>query len=291
MIKLIIKIFIFCLLLCCANTVFAAKKPLIVVLDWFVNPDHAPLVIAEEKGFFKENGIAVKLINPADPSDAEKLVAAGKADIGVSYQPYVMAAIDQGLPLVRIGTLVNSPLNAITVLSKSSIQQIKDLRGKRIGYSSSDLDKLIFSTVLSNAGLTLTDVQWINVHYGLTQALLSGNIDAAVGMMRNVEPVELELSGHQVRVFYPEDYGVPAYDELVYIANKNKANDPRLSSFLRAVQSATAYLKKHPQLMWEAFAKAYPENNNAFNEKSWTETIPYFADEPEILDGNDTVFC
>jgi putative hydroxymethylpyrimidine transport system substrate-binding protein len=65
----------------------SAAEKLTVLLDWFVNPDHAPLIIAKEKGFFKNHGLDVELVAPADPNLPPKLVAAGKADLAVSYQP------------------------------------------------------------------------------------------------------------------------------------------------------------------------------------------------------------
>src|SRR5438270_3445786 len=84
----------------------AAADKLTVILDWFVNPDHGPLIVAQEKGFFSDAGLDVDLVAPADPSDPPKLVAAGKADIGVDYQPQLHVQVAEGLPLTRIGTLI-----------------------------------------------------------------------------------------------------------------------------------------------------------------------------------------
>ena len=112
-----------------ASPVMAQDK-LTVLLDWFVNPDHAPLIVAQEKGFFKAAGLEVKLIAPADPSLPPKLVAAGKADLAVSYQPQLHVQVGQGLPLIRIGTLVSTPLNSLVVLRDGPIKKIADLKGK-----------------------------------------------------------------------------------------------------------------------------------------------------------------
>ena len=65
----------------------AAQDKVRVLLDWFVNPDHAALVIAKQRGFFARHGLDVDLIAPADPNAPPKLVAAGQADYAVSYQP------------------------------------------------------------------------------------------------------------------------------------------------------------------------------------------------------------
>ena len=113
----------------------AAADKLTVLLDWFVNPDHGPLIVAEQLGYFRAAGLDVEMIAPADPNDPPKLVAAGKADVAVSYQPQLHMQVAQGLPLVRIGTLVATPLNSLVVLRDGPIKKIADLKGRKIGFS------------------------------------------------------------------------------------------------------------------------------------------------------------
>ncbi|OGT31219.1 MAG: ABC transporter ATP-binding protein [Gammaproteobacteria bacterium RIFCSPHIGHO2_12_FULL_35_23] len=264
------------------NIIFA--QPLILILDWFINPDHAPIFVAEEQGYFKQAGLDVKIISPADPADPMKLVAAGQADIGISYQPQFMVAVSQGLPLVRIGTLINSPLACLAVLQTSNIKTIKDLRGKRIGYSTGGIDDITLQTMLKYNGLHLSDVQLVSFHYGQTQALLSGSVDAITGQMRNFEIPEMALAGHPARTFYPEDNGVPPYDELIFITNKKEINDPRLKKFMLAIQQGAQCLKQHPQQAWDIFAKNNPALNNSLNKISWFMTIQYFSLNPGKLD-------
>ena len=147
-----------------------AAEKLSVMLDWFVNPDHAPLIIAKEKGFFKAAGLDVKLIAPADPNDPPKLVAAGKADLAVSYQPQLHVQVAEGLPLIRIGTLVSTPLNSLVVLKNGPIKSIKDLKGKKIGFSVGGFEDALLSAKLSKHGLSLKDITLINVNFSLSSA-------------------------------------------------------------------------------------------------------------------------
>ncbi len=65
----------------------AAQDKMTVMLDWFVNPDHGPIIIAEEMGYFAEADLTVEVIAPADPSDPPKMAAAGAVDLAISYQP------------------------------------------------------------------------------------------------------------------------------------------------------------------------------------------------------------
>lgn len=262
----------------------AESKKFIVLLDWFANPNHAPLFVAKEKGFFKEEGLDVELIGPADPSDPPKLVAAGKADVGISYQPQFIEQVEQGMPLIRIGTLIDKPLNCLVVLKNGPIKSFSDLKNKHIGYSSTGLDSVTLKVMLENHKLTLNDIDKINVHYALTQALLSKKVDAVVGMMRNFELVQMELSGHPGRAFFPEQNGVPTYSELVFIGRNDKIHDPRLAHFLIALKKGVDYLQKHPEETWVTFAKEHPELNDELNRRAWKDTLPYFALNPAEFD-------
>lgn len=266
-----------------ASASFAAKpahSKLTVILDWFPNPDHAPLVIAQQKGYFKEQGLDVTLVGPADPNDPPKLVAAGKADIGITYEPQFMEQVDQGLPLIRIGTLIDKPLNCLVVMNDSGIKSLADLKGKRIGSTNGGLTSVMINNLLKDQGLSKDDVTLVNVRYSLTQALLSHKVDAVTGMNRNVEVPQLEARNKKVHAFFPEEHGIPNYSELIFISNTANIHDKRLPKFLAAVKQAVQYLDEHPKESWQLFAKQYPESNNKVNQEAWFATLPYFAEEP-----------
>lgn len=269
-----------------AVTSFAAQqlKPLTVILDWYANPDHAPLFVAQQQGFFAKEGLAVELIGPADPTDPPKLVAAGKVELAVTYQPQLVLQVDRGLPLVRIATLVATPLSCLVVRTDSDIHTLKDLKGKRIGYSTSGMDSTTLTTLLNQVGLATTEVELINVRYNLTQALLSKKVDAINGVMRNFELTQLQQAGVIARAFYPEENGMPSYDELVIVTKRDKVADPRLAGFVRALEQGVQYLINHPDETWEQFAKAHPELNNNLNKQAWFATLPRFALRPAALD-------
>ena len=272
------------LIFSCVASAQENTQSLTVALDWFVNPDHAPLIVAQQQGFFQQQGLQVKLLQPSDPADGPKLVAAKKAEVAITYQPELLMQIDQGLPLIRFGSLVDSPLDCLVTLKVNNINHIQDLKNKTIGYSSGGIDSAMLSTMLGHQGLTLNDVKFINVRYDLVQALLSKKIDAFTGGMRNVEPLQLDQSGHPSQVFYPEQYGFPQYDELIFVTNREFKNDPRLVKFLSAEQQAVSYLIAHPEESWQAAIKRYPELNNAVNKASWMASVKYFSKNPFALD-------
>ncbi|MDR3493278.1 MAG: ABC transporter substrate-binding protein, partial [Ancalomicrobiaceae bacterium] len=254
----------------------SAADKLSVVLDWFVNPDHAPLVIAKEKGFFKEAGLEVELIPPADPSAPPRLVAAKQADIGITYQPDHMLAVKEGLPLVRFGTLIETPLKTVMSLESGPVKTLADLKGKKIGFSVTGFEDAILGEMLHSVGLTLKDVELINVNFALSGALLSGQVDAVVGGYRNFEATELQLAGKKARVFFPEENGVPAYDELIYVTHKDRAGDPVLRRFLDAVEKATLWLSNHPDEAWGIFKASDAKLDDELNKRAFYDTLPRF---------------
>lgn len=261
-----------------------AAEKLTVMLEWFVNPDHAPMVIAKERGLFEEQGLEVELLPPADPSAVPRLVSAKQADIGVHYQPNLYLDHAAGLPLVRFGTLVETPLNTITVLADGPVKTLADLKGKKIGFSVSGFEDAMLKRILEKDGIKLDDVELINVNFALTSSLLGGQVDATVGGFRNFELTQIRLAGGKARAFFPEEHGVPVYDELIFVAHKKLAGDTRLPRFLKAVEEAAIFLTNHPQEAWQLFIKAYPNLDDELNRQAFTDTLPRFAKRPAALD-------
>ncbi|PCJ83380.1 MAG: ABC transporter ATP-binding protein [Hyphomicrobiales bacterium] len=265
------------------GTANAADK-LTVLLDWFVNPDHAPLIIAKELGYFEREGLDVELIAPADPSAPPRLVAANQADIAISYQPSLQLQVSEGLPVVWIGTLVETPLNTLVVLRDGPIKSIADLKGKKVGFSVGGFEDALLGMMLEGVGLKLSDVELINVNFSLSPSIISGNVDAVIGAFRNFELNQMDIIGSPGTAFYPEENGVPVYDELIYIAHMDKADDPRFAKFLSAVEAATIYLTNHPQEALDAFTKAHPDLDDELNKRAWFATLPRFAKRPAAFD-------
>ncbi|MFA9489454.1 MULTISPECIES: ABC transporter substrate-binding protein [unclassified Mannheimia] len=269
-----------------ANSVMAKEK-ISLMLDWFVNPDHAAIIVAQQKGYFAEQGLEVEIIEPADPSMPPKLVAAGKADLAVDYQPQLQQQVAQGLPLSRIGTLVATPLNSLVVLDNGKINSLADLKGKKIGYSVSGFEDALLKAILSSVDLKENDVELINVNWSLSPSLLSGQVDAVIGAFRNFELNQLALENQKGKAFFPEEHGVPAYDELILVAHKDKAQDAKFSAFLTALEKATIYTLNHPQAAWEDFVSYKPQElNNELNRRAWADTLPRLAHRPRALDSH-----
>lgn len=271
-------------LICLGAASANAADKLTVLLDWFVNPDHGPLIVADKKGFFADEGLEVNLIAPADPNDPPKLVAAQKADIAISYQPQLHIQAAEGLPLVRFGTLVATPLNTLVVLKDGPVKSVADLKGRKVGYSVGGFEDALLGAMLKKHGLALSDVDLINVNFSLSPSIISGQVDAVIGAFRNFELNQMDIVGRPGRAFFVEEHGVPPYDELIYIAHKDRLGDPRLKKFLSAVERATQYIINHPGDAWMAFIDGRKELDDELNKRAWRDTLPRFALRPAALD-------
>ena len=262
----------------------AAQQPFTVLLDWFVNPDHAPLFVAQEQGYFADAGLDVEFVAPANPNDPPRLVAAGRADLAVTYQPQLYLHVAEGLSLRRVATLVATPLNSLVVLRDGPVATIADLAGRKIGYSVGGFEDALLKAMLERYGLGLDDVELVSVNFALSPALLAGDVAAVIGAFRNFELNQLDLAGQPGRAFFVEEEGVPAYDELILVAHAEDIAEPRFRAFVDALERGVHYLVNHPEESWELFVRGRPELDDELNRRAWRDTLPRFALRPAALD-------
>lgn len=275
----------FVVIMTAMTTTAMAQEKVTVLLDWFINPDHAPLFVALEKGYFGDHGLDVEIIAPSNPNDPPKLVAAGRGDIAVSYQHQHQMQIDQGLPLVRIATLVATPLNALVVLADGPIKSLADLKGKTIGYSVGGFETVLLKVMLEKEGFGLSDVKLVNVNFSLSPSLFTGQVDGVIGAFRNFELNQMDIEKRPGKAFFVEEHGIPAYDELILIANKDQINESKLRSFVDALEEGVQYLVNHPVESWELFIKGDRKKlDDELNRRAWKDTLPRFALRPGALD-------
>ncbi|MGB1156890.1 MAG: ABC transporter substrate-binding protein [Alphaproteobacteria bacterium] len=263
----------------------ASAERVTILLDWFINPDHGPLFVAEELGLFAEQGLDVELIEPADPSAPPRLVAAGQAELAISYQPQLHIQVSEGLPLVRVATLVATPLNTVVALADGPVQSLADLKGRKVGFSVGGFEDALLGAMLAPEGLSLSDLELINVNFSLSPSLYSGQVDAVVGAFRNFELNQMDIAGRPGIAFYPEEHGVPGYDELILVAAQDGLDNPALPRVITAIEAATQYMVNNPQAAWELFIKGREELlDNELNRRAWRDTLPRFALRPAAMD-------
>ncbi len=273
------------LLSLCSFSAQASDQKISLMLDWFVNPNHGPIVIAKQKGYFKQHGIDVDIQEPGDPSTPPKLVAANKVDLAITYQPNLTMDVAEGLPLVRTATLIATPLNTLMTLDNGKINGLKDLKGKKIGIALAGNEEANVGTMLKSVGVNYKDVTIVNVGWALSASLASGKVDAIWGGLRNFETNQLAMEGYKIHSFYPEEHGVPSYDELVFVANRDHYNKKAIQAFNQALEQAVTYIVNHPEQAWKEFVAYAPDTlNNELNHKAWQDTLTRFALRPSAVD-------
>ena len=223
------------------STAPGTPQPFTLALDWYVNPDHAGIYEAIDGGYFREAGLDVQPQTPSDPSAPIREVAAGRVDLAISYEPDVLLAQDQGLPVKAVAALVPTPLTSLIWLKDSGIKDVKDLNGKTVATAGIPYQEAYLKTILDRAGLATSDVKTVDVQQGLLPALISGKAQAMLGGFLNVEGVQLQLQGKDPTVIPVNKLGIPTYNELVLVANSDtlddKSEDIRL--FLDALERGT----------------------------------------------------
>jgi putative hydroxymethylpyrimidine transport system substrate-binding protein len=229
-----------------------------LALDWFPNADHVAIYQARASGYFSQVGLNVKPHVPSDPAAPIKQVAAGRADLAISYEPEVLLARQRGLPVVSVAALVQRPLTSLIATRKSGVRSVRQLRGKRVGTAGIPYQSAYLKTILGRAKVPVSSVKETNVGASLLPAMLSGKVDATLGGFWNVEAVQLRQRGSHPWVTPVDRLGVPDYDELVLVANSDKLDGERddLRLFISAVARGAQAARKDPRAAANALLDA-----------------------------------
>ena len=260
-----------------------AAPKLQVMLDFFVNPNHVPLIVAVENGFFAQEGIEVEILVPGNPSDPVKLTATGTVDISLTPQINFLIAKSAGLPLIAVGSLIGSPLGGLLSLRKTGIETLSDLRGRCIGYSLAPLEPTLWRTMLASVGVGSDEFELVNVGFNTVSSLLTHRMDA-IGAFRNFELLYVALLGHEPIYFPQEEYGVPDTAEIILVANPNlpEEHPTWIRAFLDGLSRGIAFTKQYPEAAFNLFLSAHPDLDDELNHRAYDATLPLYADEANL---------
>jgi putative hydroxymethylpyrimidine transport system substrate-binding protein len=254
------------------------SKHVELMLDYFPNADHAGIYAAQAGGHFEQAGLDVAIRQPPDPAAPIKQLAAGRVDLAISYEPEVLRARDQGLPVVSVGAIVQKPLTSIISLPEAKIRGPGDLEGKTVGTAGIDYQSAYLRTILLEAGVPPRTVKERNVGFSLTPALLTGRVDAVLGAFWNYEGTELRLKGKRPRIIRMDEAGVPTYNELVLVANERslKRNAETIRAFIGALFRGTRDLREDPDEAIDGLLEANPDLDPELQRAVVKVTLPLF---------------
>jgi putative hydroxymethylpyrimidine transport system substrate-binding protein len=262
-----------------SEDVTGETESLSLTLDFYPNPDHAGIYLAQKLGYFEEAGLDVDIQTPSDPAAPLKLLAAGRSDLAISYEPEVMLAHEQGLDVQAVAAIVNRPLTSMIWLKKSGIGGVAGLRGKTIATAGIPYQDAYLETILARAKLTPSNVKTVNVGFGLLPALLGGRAQAMLGGFSNVEGVDLRLRGSGPVVTPVDKLGVPTYDELVLVARRKQLEeDPQaIRLFIAALAHGTTAAASNPKAAAKALLEANPDLDPKLAKAELAVTLPLLA--------------
>ena len=258
-----------------------------LMLDFFPNADHVGIYAAIADGDFEKAGLKVTPRTPSDPSAPLKLLAAGKADLAISYEPELLLARDQGLKLVSVGAIVQKPLTSIIALGAAGIDKPADLQGKKVGTAGIPYQSDYLKTILTNAKVNPNSVDEINVGFNLVPAMLSKRVNATLGGFWNYEGVQLSQrkKGPRPTIIPVDKAGVPTYNELIVVARKQDLADDggKVRRFMRALTEGYEAAREDPAKAVDQLVKANPDLQRKLQLASVKATIPVFFPENEKL--------
>ena len=263
-------------------------KEVTVMLDWYPNAVHSFLYVAEEKGYFKEEGLDVKLQFPANPTDPLNLAAAGKITLGFYYQPdIVMARANEEVPVQSVGAIVRSPLNRLIALKESGITRPKDLEGKTVGFSGTPLAELTLKKMIEHDGGNPDKVKIVDVGFELNSSLISKKADAVIGAYINHEVPLLQEKGYNVVDINPEDYGVPSYYELTAVTGDQtwEKDSESIKAFWRAATKGFEYTSSNPDEALQILLNHQDQANFPLEESVETKSLDILLPKMESEDG------
>ncbi|MGZ5341471.1 MAG: ABC transporter substrate-binding protein [Solirubrobacterales bacterium] len=258
------------------TTITQSAEPFDLALDFYVNPDHAGLYMAIERGYFKVAGLDVKPQVPSDPAAPIKEVAAGRADLAISYEPEVLLARDQGLDVKAVAAVVNQPLTSLISLPAAAVSGPADLAGKTVATAGIPYQEDYLGAILAKAGLSLDDVNVTSVGLNLLPALLGGKAQAILGGFQNIEGVQLQLQGASPSVVNVKDLGVPTYDELVLVANGDRLDEDsdQIRLFIEGLEKGTRDAVADPAAATQAVLSAGDGLDPALTRAEVDATLP-----------------
>ncbi len=249
-----------------------------LLLNWYANPYHAPVLAAKALGFYDDEDIKLAILEPTDPSDVTEIVGLGNVDIGLKAMVHCYAAKNRGYPIKSIGTLLDEPSTGLIYLKKSGIQSFDDIRGKRLGYVG-EFGKIMIDDLAKCAGIT--DYETVRVGMNIVDAIRRDVVDAGIGI-GCFQQVELEHEmgeAGMLRIDQLAGLGCCCFCSIMFIAHEKVLQEQpeMLQRFLSATQRGAALVADNPDRAFEVIQEYYPRLDSELYKKVFNRSLPFFS--------------
>jgi ABC-type nitrate/sulfonate/bicarbonate transport system substrate-binding protein len=206
-----------------------------LLLDFQPNAVHTGIYMAISRGYDTALGVRLRVRAPTDSTDAVKLLASGRADLAILDIHDLALARERGRDVVGVMALVQTPLAAI--FAQPPNHTPRDLEGKRVGVTGLPSDEAVLRSIVAGAGGDPAKVHVTTIGFNAVRSVLTGRVAGATGFW-NAEGVALHARRPAVREFRVDDFGAPAYPELVLTVTRATLQDR--ASLVRASVDALA---------------------------------------------------
>ncbi|MDW8360630.1 MAG: ABC transporter substrate-binding protein [Candidatus Caldarchaeum sp.] len=223
------------------------------VLDWAIQGPQAPFIVALEKGYFAEEGLAVIMDRGYGSADAISKVASGAYQIGYgSLDAMVEFNVkNPGQELIAVYMVLNSPPYSVITLRDKGIANPKALEGKKIGAPEGDAPRRLFPVFAKATGIDPTKVQWVSMAAPLREpSLVKGEVDAITGFYFTgyLNLVSINVDPNQIVAFKYADFGVELYGNAIVVRKDfMQANPDAVAKFVKAVNKAMKEVIANPE--------------------------------------------
>ena len=199
-----------------------------LVLDFIPGAVHSGIYEAVEKGYYEDNGINLKIIEPTSTADTLKLIDAGKADFGIADGIDLATQIADGREAQGIMAIAQRPPGGLITLEEDGITDPKMLEGETVGVTGVPSDNAILNTIMADAGGNVDDVDVVTIGFNGVQSLEAGKVKAFTGFIP-ADGVQVEADGYKTKNFPLDEYGGPSYPGLVVFSTESMiGEDPDL---------------------------------------------------------------
>ncbi|TVU89412.1 ABC transporter substrate-binding protein [Vreelandella titanicae] len=262
-------------------------KRVTLMLDWYLSPQHAALVIAKERGLYAAQGLEVDIQSPADPSIAIKLLTAGEVDLALTRQPLLHLQVHNGAHITRIATLIETSLTAVIVTGEEQAETESTLAGLHYGYTTGEGRDLSIPRLLPRSVQQTDDfTPPVNLHFDPIRAIREGQIDAVADGFYHYLPQQLATEGINTHVIRFDELDIPRNDGLVVLANSDTLarRADTWARFVLALEQASHWIIDNPDAAWDLLVSAHPVLDNDINANAWEDILRRMALSPAALD-------
>lgn len=238
-----------------------------VMLNWYVTGLHAPLILGQQKGFFKDEGVDLEIQEGRGSGPTVQAVAAGNVTIGFADLTTMMALAAKGAPVISVGSALQRSPFAVISLTEKGIDKPEKVKGLTIAMTAGDSPSQSWPLFLEKNGLKESDFKTVNGDAKTkVNAVITGQADALLGFAMDQAPQIEAATGKPVTNMLFADYGVNSIGSS-FIVNKRtvESNPELLRKFMKAATRSFEYAMQHPDEAVEAVHRAYP---NAGDQKS-----------------------